>query len=83
MPDAIEVEFNGMPHKAVAVHVVSSTETWNTYLLDDGATLRLKTVLVSVLRLADAYDQDGNPVYVTRAQNLAVADAPANLRRKP
>ncbi len=82
MPDRTQVELGGRSFDAETVHVNSSNENWNVYLLEDGTTLRLKTVLVSVARLNGAFDADGNPVYVTKTQNVAVADAPERLRRQ-
>ena len=40
-----------LPPGTVDVDVVSSTEHWNEYLLEDGTILRVKLVLVRAYRL--------------------------------
>ncbi len=65
-----------------AVHVNQAQETFNSYLLDDGTSLRMKSVVTEVLRLLDRYDDEGNPVYMVKSQNLVVVDAPASLKKK-
>lgn len=81
--NAITVEWGGSEHKAIPIHVAGEQEHWNTYLLEDGTSLRIKTMLISVHRVEGAYSPDGNPVYITRTQNVPVVDAPAELRRQP
>ncbi len=44
-------------------------ESWNTYSLEDGTTIRMKTIVTSVLR-TDLKDANGVPVYVVRSQNV-------------
>jgi hypothetical protein len=57
-------------------------EHWNEYVLDDGSLLRTKPVMVEILRVDGIYDGEGNPVYVTKMQNVIAVDAPENLRKK-
>lgn len=70
MPDKIKVMFQGQPVEAAPVQVVSSQETFNTYLLEDGTTIKLKAVMLGVMKLEGPVDNEGNPVYLTRSQNV-------------
>ena len=82
MSNKKKIDLGGQLRDAVEVHVNQSTELWNTYLLDDGTTLKFKSIMVEVLRIEGMYDPDGNPLYATKTQTLAVADAPPHLKKK-
>ena len=67
---------------AFEVAVAESTERWSEVKLEDGSVLRLKPVVLSAIRLAEKYDQDGNPIYSVKVnQVMAVASAPEHLRK--
>lgn len=55
-------------------------EGFNTYVLQDGTTLKLKAVVSKIVRL-DEYGPDDNPLYMVSASNVVVTDCPDNLRR--
>lgn len=74
-PDGKMVDATPMSFQVGAEH-------FNDYVLEDGTVLRLKTVMTEILRVDDLYDNDGNPVYVTKAVNVVTADSPEKLRRK-
>lgn len=58
-------------------------EGWNVYRLKDGATLKVKLVLVGVKRLKK-HNPDGSPIYVVNSQNIVRAvDVPKELYAKP
>lgn len=58
-------------------------ESWNTYKLKDGTTLKIKLVLRGVKRLKK-WGPDGLPVYVINSRNIVrVLDVPKNLKAKP
>lgn len=73
---------NGPPVDVELVDVQSSQESWNQYLLGDGVTLKLKTVVTEVWRVVDAYDNDGNPMYLAKSGNILVTNAPEEMRKK-
>ena len=50
--------------------------------LDDGSVLRLKIDVVDAVRIPDAWDADGNPLYTLRSGNImAVLEAPVELMK--
>jgi len=55
-------------------------ESWNTYTLDDGTTLRLKCVVSTIVRL-DEYLPNGDPAYWVMATNVVATDVPEQLRK--
>jgi hypothetical protein len=57
-------------------------EGWNTYILHDGTKLKQKCVVSSIVRL-DMWKPDGEPIYFVNSSNLAAADVPPNLMKKP
>lgn len=56
-------------------------EYWNEYLLDDGTILKLKPVATEAFRVEGQYDNEGNPVYVLKSQNVLIVSPPDHLRR--
>ena len=56
-------------------------ENFNTYILEDGTSIRFKAVVLKFIRL-DIYNPEGEPVYMVQATNALVADVPDNLKQK-
>jgi hypothetical protein len=56
------------PVEGVNVEIQSSSEPWGQIVLADGATLKLKTVVLGVARIDSHRDNEGNPVYYIRSQ---------------
>jgi hypothetical protein len=56
-------------------------EQWNVYELSDGALLRIKPEVVSVVR-TDKYTADGEPFYILSTNPINRIRVPANLLRK-
>lgn len=78
-----KVNFNGQDIMAEEVEFESDgAEKWNTYVLHDGTTLKVKAVLADVLRVDGMYAPNGDPVYTINAQLLVNTNAPENLKRK-
>ncbi len=75
LPDGREVE-------ATPVNVTQTTEFWNQYMLDDGATIKIKLVASKVFRVDTVYDQEGNPLYIVKSTNILTSECPENLKRK-
>jgi hypothetical protein len=66
---------------AVEVGVSESIERWTDVKLDDGSTLRIKTVILGAVRLEGQYDQEGNPMYMVKANQVMTVSAPDHLRK--
>ena len=83
MPEKkIKVELPGVgPVDAVEVAVAESTERWTDVKLEDGSVLRLKSVIIGAIRVEGRYDQDGNPMYSLRANQVLTVSAPDHLRK--
>ncbi|MEM3736633.1 MAG: hypothetical protein QXJ75_00880 [Candidatus Bathyarchaeia archaeon] len=58
-------------------------EEWSEYKLKDGATLKVKPILLGVLR-TNQHDPLGNPVYIVSSQNaIRVVNVPFELKKRP
>jgi hypothetical protein len=66
---------------AVEVEIEVSTERWTEVTLKDGSLIRIKPVILSVLRIDGQYDQEGNPVYQVKANQVMTASAPDHLKK--
>lgn len=61
-----------------------SGEVWSTYSLNDGSTLKIKTLLKGVARLSGQRDNFGRPVYYVETQNIVtLVSCPKKLIKKP
>ena len=76
------IKWGGKEVEALSVRFKSVKEEWNEYDLEDGTTLRMKTVVSDIVRVDDHYDQEGNPVYLVKSANMVVVSSPDNLRKK-
>lgn len=56
------------------VDIIESTERFSEVRLYDGTTLRTKLVVTEVTRLDGQWDNDGNPVYAVKSNNIVVVD---------
>lgn len=56
-------------------------EGWNTYILQDGTKLRMKSVVASIVRL-DEYLPTGDPMYLVNASNVVATDVPDQLKKR-
>ena len=78
-----EVTYQGRKVKGTEVQFDTVREEWNIYELNDGSTLKIKTVLSGVLRIDGEYNSDGDPVYVTKTANHVVSSVvPDHLRKE-
>lgn len=66
---------------AVEVEVSESTERWTEIKLSDGTAIRIKPVVLSALRIEGEYDQEGNPVYQIKANQVMTASSPDHLKK--
>lgn len=75
--------FEGQSVQADQLDFESEKEPFAVYKLEDGTSLRLKTVVVSVARLVDRYKPDGEPIYVLSVGGFPLIDAPQQLWKQP
>ena len=47
-------------------------EDWNTYQLHDGTEIRVRLIVHQVVKIPDEVDEQGNPVYVVRSNNVLI-----------
>jgi len=69
--DATDVEFN------------TRREDWNEYQLMDGTIIKMKPVVSEIFKVPNEFDNEGNPVYIVRSNNVLVVRSPDNLKKKP
>ena len=67
---------------AEEVEFEAEREGWNTYILHDGTTLKLKAVLSEVLKVEGEYAPNGDPLYTATASIVVATNAPESLKRK-
>ncbi len=73
---------NGQIVDGFEVGVKEANERWTDVTLEDGTSLRLKSVIMGAVRVPGQYDPEGNPMYILKAnQVMTVVDAPEHLRK--
>ena len=69
--------------EGVDIDFTEQQESWNTYKLSDGTTMKVKLVLRGVKRLKK-HNPDGNPLYVIQSQNVVrTLNISKELKAKP
>jgi hypothetical protein len=83
MPERKKMNIVGLGDvEGTEVGLVESVERWTELKLDDGAVLRIKPVVISVLRIEGRYDPQGNPMYAVQAgQTMTIVSTPEHLHR--
>ena len=76
------VNFGGRMREATIVDFEADRESFSTYILQDGTSLKIKAVLTEVLRIDGEYQQNGDPVYGVSATQVLAVNAPESLRKK-
>ena len=65
------------------VEIVKADEPWCEYVLADGTKIRIKHVLGAIFRARDVYNDNGEPLYITRSQNVVIAsETPDDLLKQ-
>ena len=78
-----KIPFQGQEVDATEVEFQTRKEDWNEYQLMDGSVIKMKAVVGEIVRIEGKYDNEGNPVYVVRSNNVLIVRSPDNLKRKP
>lgn len=57
-------------------------EKWNTYILQDGTTLKMKAVVAEIFRVDGEFAPNGDPLYSVNTQVIVNTNAPDVLKKK-
>ena len=76
------INWRGKQVEAISINFKSIREEWNEYDLEDGSTLRMKTIVSDVVRVPDEYDNENNPVYVVKSTNMLIAKSPDHIKKQ-
>jgi hypothetical protein len=77
-----KVNLGGKEFMAEEVDYEIDKEHWNTYILHDGTTLKLRAVLAGVMRVEGAFSPNGDPLYMVNASTVVSTSSPDDLRKK-
>ncbi len=73
---------SGKMVEGTVVDVDKSMERFSEIELADGTILRAKIMVVEAVRLDNRWDDDGNPVYSLKSQNVVIiSESPKELRK--
>jgi len=57
-------------------------DDWNIYELEDGTTIKLKTVVTKIIRTEKWHAQRNDPIYSVSSNTVVECTVPENLKRK-
>lgn len=77
----VKVPFKGKMVNADEVEFEILREEWNEYKVKDGTILKFKPIIMKIFR-TDVYNEDNEPIYTIRSQNVASAKVPPKLKKK-
>ena len=77
-----KVVFQGNEVWGEEIEFETDHEGWNTYVLHDGTRLKMKSVVSDVVRVEEAYNPDGTPIYIVNATNIVTTVVPESLKKK-
>jgi len=75
------IKFQGQDRPGEELEFETASEDWNVYQLEDGTELRVRLVAGKVVRLDDAYNAEGDPIYIFQSSNAVSTSVPSKLRR--
>jgi hypothetical protein len=81
MAEEREYDYMGKKAKGKEIDFKLEKEEWNVYKLSDGTTLKVKTVVATIVRLNE-YSPQGEPIYFINAAPAITADVPPELKKK-
>ena len=76
-------DIDGTEVEGLNIPITKSTEALVEYTLDDGTVLGIKTMLVRAVRVHGKWDDEGNPYYLIKHQQVvSVLEAPEELKER-
>jgi hypothetical protein len=64
------------------VAITESTERWSQITLEDGTVMRVKPNVLSAIRIDGRFDNEGNPLYALKGNQIAsIVSAPDHLKK--
>lgn len=79
----MKIKYGSREVEADPVEIIKVDEPWCEYVLADGTKIRIKHVLGAIFRASDTYNDDGEPLYITRSQNVVIAsEVPDDLKQE-
>jgi len=62
-----KLPFFGHEVDVAEVPIIKTDEQLNTYILEDGSVIRVRSVATSIVRVEGHYLPDGSPIYIVMA----------------
>ena len=76
-----KINFQGREVDATEVDFQTRKEDWNEQQLMDGSTIKMKLVVAEIFRVEGRYDNEGNPIYVVKSNNVLIVRSPDDLKK--
>jgi len=64
------------------VDIKELNEQWSEYTLKDGATIRLKPVIIEIRKAKNQFAPNGDPIYLVKSTVITDTKVPENLKKK-
>lgn len=78
----VKVTIGGKLVEGVEVPIEETVERWTDVMLKDGSHLRVKMTVITVIRVDEIPDPQGNPTFsINMAPTIAVIDVPSRPKK--
>jgi hypothetical protein len=64
------------------VDIDKVNEQWSEYVLKDGATIRLKPVIIEIRKAKNQFAPNGDPIYFVKSTVITDTKVPDSLKKK-
>ena len=81
MSSQVTMDYQGRKVIGQKVNFDIDKENWNSYSLEDGTTIRMRSVVAQIIRLEE-YNNEGEPIYLVTSTNVLATDVPDHLKKK-
>jgi hypothetical protein len=82
VPKDVEIPYQGKLEKAEELQATEVKEGWSEYTVEDGSTIRVRSVIGRLVKLRDIYSDSGEPIYLIRSSTVMSGDVPPHLMKK-
>ena len=76
MSRPVTANFNGKNVPATSLDFKTTNDDWNEYQLEDGTTLRLRTIVAEIVSIDGQKNADGSPLYQVKSGNVIHLEVP-------
>ena len=80
MPKKVITIYNGVQASGTSLDFEAEKESWAIYSMEDGSTLKMRTIVAEIIRVDGEFNQAGEPIYTVKSTAILNVEVPGNLK---